>query len=109
MYTITCPGGFPVPAKAGKFEVYGFCVTISDPTLDSQFALVDDSSIDQGGDTGRLLTTLTDQKGILVNLKGLANIDTVLAYGFDEPIKTRYGLSIYGTNIKSGSVCVYRR
>ena len=109
MYPITCPGGYPVPAKSGKFEVSGFCVTVDDPTADSAFALVDDSTIDQSGETGKLLTTLTDKKGVLIYLKGLANIDNVLAYGFDEPIKTRYGLSIYGTNIKSGSVCVYRR
>ena len=109
MYTIPCAGGFPVPARQGNFEVCGFCVAVAYPTADSQFALVDDQGINPSGSTGRMLTTLADQKGVLVNLKGLATIDSVLAYEFAEPIKTRYGLSIYGNNWVAGSVCVYRR
>ena len=109
MYPIQCPGGFPVPAKQGKFEVYGFCVTVADTTANSQFAIVDDPGINQSNETGRLLTTLDEQKGVLANIKGLASIDTVLNYEFAEPIKTRYGISIYSTNTLAGSVCVYRR
>lgn len=109
MYPIQCPGGFSVPAKAGKFEVLGFCVTVSDPTADSQFAIVDDSQIKESWVTGRVLTSLDNQNGILSNVKGLANIDTILSYEFSEPVKTRYGISIYGTNLLPGSVCVYRR
>jgi len=109
MYTITCPGGFPVPNKSGKFEVYGFCVAIADPTLISQFVLVDDPGISPNLETGRMLTTLDGQKGILANKKGVTNVDSTLEVMFAEPIKTRYGLSIYGYNWIPGSVCVYRR
>ena len=109
MYPIQCPGGFPVPMKQGKFDVCGFCVTIADPTSNAQFAIVDDSEIKPEWETGRILGTLTNQKGILANLKGVANVDTVMSYDFTEPIKTRHGISIYGTNTLAGSVCVYRR
>ena len=111
MYPIQCPGGYPVPAKQGKFEVCGFCITIADVTASAQFAIVDDPGIDKGNsnETGRLLTTLTDQKGVLANLRGVANTDGTLNYEFSEPIKTRYGISIYGNNFVAGSVCVYRR
>ena len=109
MYPIQCPGSFSVPAKSGKFEVCGFSVTVNDPTANSQFAIVDDPGIKESWTTGRLLESLDEQVGILVNIKGLADIDTLLSYEFSEPIKTRYGISIYGTNLKAGSVCVYRR
>ncbi len=108
MYPIQCPGGFSVPAKSGKFDVYGFCVTIADSTLISQFAIVDDPGINQGSETGRLLTTLDNQRNVLVNIEG-GDSDSVLTFTFAEPIKTRYGISIYGYNWVPGSVCVYRR
>ena len=52
MYPIQCPGSFSVPAKSGKFEVLGFCVTVADPTADSQFAIVDDPGIKESWITG---------------------------------------------------------
>ena len=109
MYPIQCPGGFSVPTKAGKFEVCGFCVTVETPASASEFAIVDDPGIDQSGSTGRILPNLTDQKNILAHIKGLAAGDAVLSYEFSEPIKTRYGISIYSTNTLAGSMCVYRR
>ena len=109
MYPIQCPGGYPVPVKAGRFDITGFCVTVADPASNSQFAIVDDSAIKETDTLGNLLTTLDSKKVVLANLKGLANIDTVLSYDFSEPIKTRYGISIYGNNWVAGSVCVYRR
>jgi len=109
MYPITCHAGFPLPVASGKFEVLGLCVAINDTTADSQIVLVDDPDIDQETIVGRLLTTLEGQKGILVNMKGLANADATLEHSFEEPIKVRNGLSIYGTNLVPGSICVYRR
>ena len=109
MYTLQCPGGFPVPAKKGKFEITGFCVTLNDIALNSEFAIVDDAEIQEDWTAGRILSTLTDQKGILCHLKGLANVDTVLSYEFADTVKTRHGLSIYAVNTLPGSVCVYVR
>ncbi len=109
MYPIQCHAGFSMPLKAGKFEITGFCVTVNDPTANSQFAIVDDPIIDQSTGFGNFLGSIDDRDNILVNIKGLANIDTSLNYEFAEPVKTRYGVSIYGSNLKAGSVCVYRR
>jgi len=110
MYPITCPGGYNVPAKQGRFDVTGFCVTISDPTAAAEFAIVDDPEIKESWTTGRLLTTLTDQKGVLADVKvpASAGVGAIEWIPF-ETIKTRYGLSIYGTNYVVNSVCVYRR
>jgi len=109
MYVLQCPGGYPVPAKAGKFEVTGFCITVNDTAADSEFALVDDPNINPDHKTGKLLGSLDSVKTVLVDVKGLASIDTILNYEFAEPVKTRHGLSIYGNNWVAGSVCVYVR
>ncbi len=109
MYPITCKAGFSIPAKAGKFDVLGYSVRINDETADSEFALVDDSNIIQGNDSGYVLGSLTNQKTIIAHVAGLANLDSVLAVMFPEPIKTRYGLSILATNLLPGSIIVYMR
>ncbi|MBU0959869.1 MAG: hypothetical protein KKB31_08020 [Nanoarchaeota archaeon] len=109
VYPLTCKAGYNVPVKQGKYEVTGFSVTVLDPAADSYFAIVDDEDIVQSSETGRLLTTLTGVKNVLCHIKGLANIDTLLSYEFSEPVKTRYGVSIYGSNMVAGSVCVYSR
>lgn len=57
MYPITCVAGFNMPAKAGKFEVWGFHVAVSDATLSSDFAIVDDPNIKSSDSVGKLLTT----------------------------------------------------
>ena len=109
MYPITCVAGYNVPTASGRMEITGFCVTVSDPTAASQFAIVDDEDIKPDWKCGRLLTTITDKKHVLANIKGIANSDSVLSYEFAEPVKTRYGISIYATNMVLGSACVYRR
>lgn len=109
MYPITCKAGFSIPAKAGKFDVLGYSVRINDETADSEFALVDDSNITLGHDTGFVIGSLTNQKTIIAHVAGLANLDSVLAVMFPEPIKTRHGLSVFATNVLPGSVIVYTR
>jgi hypothetical protein len=109
MYPIQCHAGFSMPLKAGKFEITGFCATVNDPTANSQFAIVDDPTINQSSGFGKLLESIDDQENVLINLKGLASIDTSLSYEFAEPVKTRFGVSIYSSNLKAGSICIYRR
>jgi len=110
MYPLTCHAGFNVPARSGKFEVVGFTVTVEDETADSYFAIVDDPAINQSGKAGLILSTLTEQKNVLAHKKGDgSSYDGDLEWFPPESIKTRYGLSLYYTNVKAGSVCVYVR
>jgi len=110
MYPLTCVAGYNVPARSGRFEVMGFTVTVEDETADSYFAIVDDPAIDQSGKAGLILSTLDYQKNVLAHIKGDGSAyDGTLEWHPVESIKTRYGLSLYYTNVKAGSVCVYVR
>jgi len=109
MYPIQCHAGFAMPVKAGKMEIVGFHATVDLLTATSEFAIVDDNTIKPDDKWGHLLGTIEDQDGIIVYCKGLGSIDTSLDFVFPEPIKTRYGISIYGDNLLAGSVCVYVR
>lgn len=108
-YPLTCVAGYNAPAKRGKFEITGISAAVSDMTKDAEIAIVDDSAIKDDWVTGRFLTSLTDVKTILCDVKTLASTDGQLSYEFAEPIKTRYGVSVLTTNIKSGTFCVYVR
>jgi hypothetical protein len=108
-YPIQCPGGFSVGTKGGRFEIGGFDVVVSDQTAAAEFAIVDDVGIPEGQSTGEILTSLTNVKNILAHLKFAANATTgVMHYNFPDPIKVRYGVSIYGNNWVAGNICVYR-
>ena len=73
-------------------------------------AIVDDPAIDQDGKAGLILSTLDYQKNVLAHVKGDGSAyDGTLEWHPTESIKTRYGLSLYFTNVKAGSVCVYVR
>ena len=107
MYVLQCPGGYPIPAKKGKFEVWGFSAPVSNTGLDSRLAIVDDINITDTEDTGFVLGTLTDAEVVLADAKGLASADTVLSVIFPDVIKTRHGISIFAQNVVAGSVCLY--
>uniref|UniRef100_A0A6H1ZWD3 Uncharacterized protein n=1 Tax=viral metagenome TaxID=1070528 RepID=A0A6H1ZWD3_9ZZZZ len=111
MYPIQCYAGFAMPIKKGKFEIYGFSATVSDPTVDSRLVIVDDTTIADTDVLGKvlILADINSQKVILVNKKGIANVDPYLAEGFSEPIKTRNGTSVLARNLIGGSVCLYVR
>jgi len=110
MYPIQCAGGFSLPTKAGKFQVCGVVVTAQSTTVATQIILVDDIAIGDR-DIGYILSAeeVVDKKKVLVNLKGIANVDGTIGVIFPEPIKTIYGLSMYSENTVPGSVCVYIR
>lgn len=113
MYPLQCVAGFNVPARAGKFEIVGFSVTIEDPTVDAYFAIIDDPNINPAGKSGRLIDSVeppNENKYVLVNKKGDGSAyDAMLEWHPVEPIKTRYGTSLCFSNIKQGSACVYVR
>jgi hypothetical protein len=130
MYPLTCHAGFNVPARAGKFDIVGFTVVGDDTLSDAstvetvvEFAIIDDPDIDQSGKAGKLIASLevpTLQKNILVHKKiqyvadvdsasGQQVYDATIEWFPPEPIKTRYGTSLYFNNIKQGSLCLYVR
>lgn len=113
MYPIQCKAGFPVPIKAGKFDILKIVVPINDMTADSRLVLVDDSTITENDKQGKVLGNLSNVKTILCDLKAdgaTSGAEGVLKADFStNPIKTRYGLSLYYDNIIAGSVCVYWR
>ena len=87
MYPLTCAGGYPVPIAKGKFKVVGFVATVSDPTAASRVTFID-------SDANTPLLDSQALKGVLADLKGLANADGVLGAFFDEPIHVRDGITI---------------
>jgi len=105
MYPIQCKGGFSIPIKGGKFRIAGIEAVVSDPTADSQLAIVDDRNIT--GKQGFVLGTLENQTDILCNIKGLANMDATIGIMFPNSISTRNGISAFFTNIVAGSTIVY--
>jgi hypothetical protein len=107
MYIKECPGGFPIPAASGKIAIMGIIAAVKTTTSASEVAIVDDDAITSSDQTGRILSTLTNQTRVLKHLKGVASVDGTLGVLFPEPIKTRYGVSVYVDNTVAGSVCLY--
>lgn len=110
-YPLQCYAGYAMPVKAGKFEIVGYFATPEAIGTAMEIAIIDDASIKSGDSFGKLLNSMDPT---LVNTKTVITWEKVGA-GFNasqtlgEPIKTRNGISIYSTNIKGGSLCVYVR
>ena len=117
MYPLTCHAGFNVPAKAGKFDIVGFTVSGNDALASNvpiEFAIIDDNTIKVDDKMGKLIASLdppTVVKHIIVNKKVTFDTsgthDHFIEWFPSEPVKTRYGISLYFNNIKQGSVCLY--
>jgi len=108
MYPIQCAGGFSIPLKAGKFRIMGIKATISDPTAVARIMLVDDPDISKNQSSqGYLISSASNQRRILADIKSVASTVGCLEADFPSPIKTRHGTSAYFTNVLPGSVCVY--
>lgn len=105
-YIQTCVAGYPNPVgRAGRFEVCGFKAAVDDTTAASRVIMWDDSTIKGTDSCGNIYLT-TEGPGILVkakivDMKGLPNGDGYLEHMFPEPLKTRYGISIYTNNVVS--------
>ena len=117
MYPLTCHAGFNVPARAGRFDIVGFTVSGNDALASDvpiEFAIIDDETINQSGITGKIISSLdppTEVKHIIVNKKVMFDTsgthDHFIEWFPSEPVKTRYGISLYFNNIKQGSDCLY--
>lgn len=104
-YIQTCVGGYSNPCRAGRYEVCGVRAAVDDVTAASRIMMWDDSTIKGSDKCGKVYMT-TDGPGALVkvkiaDVKGLANGDGYIDITFPEPIKTRYGISVYTNNIVS--------
>lgn len=109
MYPLTCHGGYPMPIRAGRFEIVQINATVDDLSVDSRLRLIDDGGITDDK-FGRILADGIDQDTGICDLKGIANTVGDLRIQFKEPIKVRDGISIsYATNILPGSIFVYTR
>ena len=112
MYVAQCAGGYPMPLKAGKFEVYGVRATIKDPTAAARLTLLDDETIVDGSKVGNIYPpdTYMTKKTIIMDERTVANTVGNIEMMFPEAIKTRQGISVAGmTNILGGSTMLYVR
>lgn len=111
-YPLQCYAGYSMPIKAGKFEIIGYFAAPEAIGTAMEIAIVDDTSIKPGDNFGKIISSMASTS--------TDNTKTVIAWErvgvgynavqtFGEPIKTRHGISIYSTNIKGGSLCVYVR
>ena len=108
-YPLLCAGGFPVPLKAGKFEIIGYSVAPSTIGTQMDIGLVDDETIKEGVGFGNVIDSEENclrANRIIHFAKQPANAG-VYDFIFPAPVKTRNGLSLYTTNVLAGTFCVY--
>jgi hypothetical protein len=115
MYPLQCAGGYNVPAKAGKFRIVGFTVAVDDTGASAEVAIIDDPNI-KSGNAGFIIPDLdlpTTVRHILVHKKKVfdtdGNYDATIEWFPPEPLMVRYGTSLFFSNIKQGSFCLYVR
>lgn len=110
-YPMQCYAGFPMPLHVGKYEILGLSATAETTSGAAQLTLFDDRTIKPDDPFGKLVAVgdIYNTRDMLVDIKVIAALDDHISYMFDEPIKTRHGLSLAANNIKGGSICVYRR
>lgn len=105
MYPLQCYAGYPMPIKAGKFEILGVIATVSSATLESQLTLVDNAQAKVVGPTYEAA-----YEPRIIDFKANAGETGTIGGMFTEPMKTRGGLSaVKATNLVGGSVKVYVR
>lgn len=110
MYPITCAGGYPLPMKAGKFEIFGFRASINTAGTAARVTLVDDETIDDYAKVGTVHADSTTLKTTIIDVRDPLGTTGNLEVMFPEPIKTRHGISISGwDNIVVGTGMLYVR
>ncbi len=112
MYVAQCYAGYPMPLKAGKFEVCGVRATLASVAAAARLTLFDDETIAPGVRNGNILPSdayLTNKTAFLDELTAANTIGTVDVQ-FPEPIKMRFGVSVSdSSNIVGGSLMLYVR
>jgi len=110
-YPLTCFAGFNVPIRQGKWRITGISAAVADPTADSAIMIVDDNTIKDTDEIGKIIATEDDgidKKKVLAYIKGDgSSFDTNLEWYPSEPVKTLHGISIYTLNTKAGAICLY--
>ena len=121
MYPLTCHAGFNVPARAGKFEIVGFTALADQTDQDTEFAIIDDINIKKNQDqataaykAGLIIADLDQPceiKKVLCHEKIYEGdggpYDATIKWFPPETVKTRYDISLFFSNIKQGSLCLY--
>ena len=103
MYPLQCTAGYPMPIKAGKFEICAIGMKMTAHGTAFELAL---------WDTG--VDTVIDEDNPPIDARRVFHLfgkdDAADFYSLPEPLKVRKGLSI-GTisNIDAGQIYVYVR
>lgn len=111
MYVAQCFAGFPMPLKAGKYEVFGVRASIKDATAAARLTLVDDQDLEEGAKWGAIYSTaeVADKKCMIIDERTVANTVGNIDVMFPEPIKLRRGISMAGSNLRGGTVTLLIR
>ncbi len=112
MYVAQCYAGFPMPLKAGKFEVCGVRATPTSAAAAARMTLLDDDTLVDGDRNGKMYsaTDSHSRKTIFADVRTAANESGNIDVIFPAPIKMRYGVSVAGlSNIIGGSITLYIR
>lgn len=111
MYVAQCHAGFPMPLKAGKFEIYGVRASISDTTAATRLTLVDDQDLPEGSRFGNIYSTseVGSKKCAFVDERTVASTVGSIDVMFPEAIKMRNGVSMAGSNLIGGTVTLLIR
>ena len=109
MQPLMCAGGFPMPIKKGRFEIYAILATIDDTTVESRITLIDSEDFKIVPDSNDM--QYKDSRRMIFDMKGLANADGCIGMVFPEPIKVIKGISLnsLSNNLTAGKTFVYTR
>lgn len=109
MYPLVCKGGYPMPLRAGKFDIVQISAPAGTVGTVSRLTLIDDLGLAEDATLGRVLTNDNIYKTTIVDLKS-TTAEGGLNQVFQEPLKVRKGISVKNAdNLQPGSIMVYVR
>lgn len=110
MYVAQCSAGFPMPLKAGKYEIYGVRATLASSAAVARLTLIDDADLPEGSNWGAIYPASLEKKTVIIDERTIANTVGGIDVMFPEAIKCRRGISIAGaTNLVGGSITLFIR
>lgn len=102
MQPLLCPGGYGLPQKEGKFQIFKILAACSSTVAASQIILADSKK-----------TSIKDKlktDRYVLNAKRIAACDANIEINFPEPIKVTDGIfPLTTSNLVPGSIFVYVR
>lgn len=109
MYPLTCNAGYPMPVRAGKFEVFAMSATVATLANDSRVKLIDDRGITDVN-FGRILPNTFVGPTEIIDVKNIGNGSGTVEASLAEPVKVRNGISVaIADNIVAGSLKLFVR